>query len=183
MAGAPRCVAAGLSRGSGLRHQGDVPTGFRAWAALRDHPASLTAYHAAEAQLLWELRQGLRREASTSRIASRTGRPSRCSTAVARPSGRQGASVIRSTFCTNPRAARGCPRGSGRSRLVPTPGNRRHEDFHQHRLGPHDTPYDLAEVRDAMYASLPMIHLPEIVVDVDAKVRFQLDPAGQGADQ
>jgi len=44
--------------------------------------------------------------------------------------------------------------------------------IHQHRLGPHDTPYDLPEVRDAMLATLPMIHLPEIVVDVDAKVRF-----------
>ena len=44
--------------------------------------------------------------------------------------------------------------------------------IHQHRLGPHDTPSDLPEVRDALLATLPMVHLSEILVDVDAKVRF-----------
>src|SRR4029077_8161939 len=44
--------------------------------------------------------------------------------------------------------------------------------IHQHRLGPHDTPPDLPGFRDALLASLPMVHLPDILVDVDARVRF-----------
>src|ERR1700730_8744444 len=44
--------------------------------------------------------------------------------------------------------------------------------IHQHRLGPHDTPPELPEVRAALLATLPMVHLPQILVDVDAKVRF-----------
>lgn len=33
-------------------------------------------------------------------------------------------------------------------------------------------PRDLPEVRDALQTALPMIHLPEIVVEIDARVRF-----------
>jgi len=42
------------------------PPRSRAWALLREHPVSVLAHHAAEAQLLWEIRQHCAGEASMS---------------------------------------------------------------------------------------------------------------------
>jgi hypothetical protein len=43
----------------------------------------------------------------------------------------------------------------------------------QHPLGPHVTPVDLDSVRDCLYGSLPKIHLPEVLLDIDAQIRFR----------
>ena len=44
--------------------------------------------------------------------------------------------------------------------------------IHQHPLGPQLNPVDLDSVRGALYDSFPTIHLPELMLDVDAQIRF-----------
>jgi TnpA family transposase len=148
------------------------PPESRAWAALRGDPASLTAYHAAEAQLLWELRQGLRRGSlyiphslsyrSPAALFDSSG------TTVRAPGSQRDPVEFLDQLCAQLEVALEDVAEAVWFEHLEIDGTK----IHQHRLGPHDTPYDLPEVRDAMYASHPMIHLPEIVVDVDAKVRF-----------
>ena len=44
--------------------------------------------------------------------------------------------------------------------------------IHHHPLGPQITPIDLDPVRNGLYDSLPKIHLPELLLEVDAQIRF-----------
>jgi hypothetical protein len=148
------------------------PPRSRAWALLREHPDSVLAHHAAEAQLLWEVRQALRRGSPyvpqslsyrSPQVLFDSG-----GTTVRAPGSERNPAEFLDQLCAQLEVALEYVDEAVWFEDLEIEGTK----IHQHRLGPHDTPYDLPEVRDAMQATLPMVHLPEIVVDVDARVRF-----------
>ncbi|MGH8322905.1 MAG: Tn3 family transposase, partial [Steroidobacteraceae bacterium] len=148
------------------------PTESRAWAALRSEGDGVRAIHAAEAHLLWELRQALRRGSlyvshSHSYRAPRELFDSSGTTVRAAGSKRDPVEFL-DQLCAQLEVALEYVAEAVWFEELEVDGTK----IHQHRLGPHDTPYDLPAVRDALQASLPMVHLPEILVEIDAKIRF-----------
>ena len=147
-------------------------TESRVWAALRDERDGIRAVHAAEAQLLWELRQALRR--GSLYVPHSFSYRSPCDlfdssgTTVRAPGSDRDPVEFLNQLCAQLEVALEYVAEAVWFEELEVEGTK----IHQHRLGPHDTPYDLPAVRDAMHASLPMIHLPEILVEIDAKVRF-----------
>jgi hypothetical protein len=148
------------------------PVKSRAWAQLCHDADGVRAFHAAEAQLLWELRQGLRRGSlfvphslsfrSPKVLFDRRG------TTVRAPGSERDPVEFLDQLCAQLEVALEYVAEAVWFQELDIEGTK----IHQHRLGPHDTPPDLPELRDALLGSLPMVHLPQILVDVDARVRF-----------
>ena len=148
------------------------PVKSRAWAQLCDDAHGVRAFYAAEAQLLWELRQCLRRGSlfvphSFSFRSPRVLFDS-SGTSVRAPGSERDPVEFLDQLCAQLEVALEHVAEAVWFEDLEIEGTK----VHQHRLGPHDTPPDLPEVRDALLATLPMVHLPQILVDVDAKVRF-----------
>jgi TnpA family transposase len=130
------------------------------------------AFHAAEAQLLWELRQALRRGSLyvPHSLSFRSPRVlfDGSGTSVRAPgSGRDPVEFLEQ-LCAQIEVALENVAEAVWFEELEIEGTK----IHQHRLGPHDTPAGLPDFRDALLATLPMVHLPEILIDIDAKVRF-----------
>jgi hypothetical protein len=148
------------------------PVKSRAWAQLCHDADGVRTFHAAEAQLLWELRQGLRRGSlfvphslsfrSPKVLFDRRG------TTVRAPGSERDPVEFLDQLCAQLEVALEYVAEAVWFEELDIEATK----IHQHRLGPHDTPPDLPELRDALLGSLPMVHLPQILVDVDARVRF-----------
>ena len=147
-------------------------------------PRWCACVHAAEAQLLWEVRQTLRRGSlfvphSLSFRSARVMFDS-SGTTVRAPGSERDPVEFLDQFCAQLEGALEYVAEAVWFDELEIDGTK----IHQHRLGPHDTPPELPEVRAALLATLPMVHLPQILVDVDAKVRFSWlllgrEPAGE----
>ena len=148
------------------------PVKSRAWVQLCRNADGVRAFHAAEAQLLWELRQGLRRGSLFVPHSLSFRSPKvmfdRRSTTVLAPGSERDPVEFLDQLCAQLEVALEYVAEAVWFEELEIEGTK----IHQHRLGPHDTPPALPEVRDALMASLPMVHLPDILVDIDARVRF-----------
>ena len=148
------------------------PPHSRAWAALAADNHSFRARRAAEAQLLWEIRQALRRG----------------SLFVPHSLSYRDKQILFDTTGTTVRAP-----GSSRSLLdlleqlfANLEVGLEHLDeavwfehlkidgtkIHQHPLAPQEAPFDLEAIREELYACLPAVHLPELIMAIDAEIRF-----------
>jgi TnpA family transposase len=148
------------------------PPKSRAWAALSVDLKSLKARQAAEAQMLWEIRQALRRG----------------SLYVPHSLSYREKQVLFDTTGTTVRAP-------GSQRLLPEvlaqlfanlEVGLEHLDeavwfehvkidgtkIHQHPLAPQEAPAELDSIREELYANLPTVHLPELMMAMDSEIRF-----------
>jgi Domain of unknown function (DUF4158)/Tn3 transposase DDE domain len=148
------------------------PSKSRAWAALSVDLNSLRARQAAEAQILWEIRQALRRG----------------SLYVPHSLSYRDKQILFDTTGTSVRAP-------GSQRLLPEVLEQlfanlevglEHLDeavwfehlkidgtkIHQHPLAPQEAPEELESIREELYASLPTIHLAELMMAIDSEIRF-----------
>jgi TnpA family transposase len=148
------------------------PPKSRAWAALAVDRNSLRARQAAEAQILWEIRQALRRG----------------SLFVPHSLSYRDKQILFDATGTTVRAP-------GSQRLLPEVLEQlfanlevgfEHLDeavwfehlkidgtkIHQHPLAPQETPPELESIREELYASLPTVHLPELIIAIDSEIRF-----------
>ena len=44
--------------------------------------------------------------------------------------------------------------------------------IHQHPLAPQEAPAELESIREELYANLPAVHLPELMMAIDSEIRF-----------
>jgi len=148
------------------------PVKSRAWAQLCHDADGVRAFYAAEAQLLWELRQGLRRGSLFVPHSLSFRSPivmfDRRGTTVRAPGSERDPVEFLDQLCAQIEVALEYVAEAVWFEELDIEGTK----IHQHRLGLHDTPPDLPGFRDALLASLPMVHLPQILIDVDAKIRF-----------
>jgi len=148
------------------------PPKSRAWVVLSGDRNSLGARQAAEAQILWEIRQALRRG----------------SLYVPHSLSYREKQVLFDTAGTTVRSP-------GSQRLLPEVLEQlfanlqvglEHLDeavwfehlkidgtkIHAHPLAPQETPEELESIREDLYASLPAVHLPELMMAIDSEIRF-----------
>ncbi len=148
------------------------PPKSRAWAVLSGDRNSLGARQAAEAQILWEIRQALRRG----------------SLYVPHSLSYREKQVLFDTAGTTVRSP-------GSQRLLPEVLEQlfanlqvglEHLDeavwfehlkidgtkIHAHPLAPQEAPEELESIREELYASLPAVHLPELMMAIDSEIRF-----------
>ncbi len=148
------------------------PPKSRAWAVLSVDRNSLGARQAAEAQILWEIRQALRRG----------------SLYVPHSLSYREKQVLFDTAGTTVRSP-------GSQRLLPEVLEQlfanlqvglEHLDeavwfehlkidgtkIHAHPLAPQEAPEELESIREELYASLPAVHLPELMMAIDSEIRF-----------
>src|SRR6202453_2912351 len=148
------------------------PPKSRAWAALSVDLKLLKARQAAEAQILWEIRQALRRG----------------SLYVPHSLSYRDKQILFDTTGTTVRAP-------GSQRLLPDVLEQlfanlevglEHLDeavwfehvkidgtkIHQHPLAPQEAPAVLESIREELYSNLPTVHLPELMMAIDSEIRF-----------
>ena len=148
------------------------PPTSRAWKELLADPDPRRARNAAEAQLLWELRQALRR--GSLYVPHSLGYRSRDmlfnleGTSVRAPGSARNAPDFLAQLCTQLQVALENLDEAVGFQDLKIDGTK----IHQHPLGPQLNPVDLDSVRGALYDSFPTIHLPELMLDVDAQIRF-----------
>ena len=148
------------------------PPTSRGWSKLLADPDPRRARNAAEAQLLWEIRQALRRGTlyipHSLSYRSRDMLFSLEGTTVRAPGSSRTASDFLAHLCTQLEAGLENLDEAVCFEDLKVDGTK----IHQHPLGPQITPVDLDPVRDSLYDSLPKIHLPEILLEIDAQIRF-----------
>lgn len=144
----------------------------RAWRALLDDPNPRRAFCAAEALLLWELRQALRggRLYVPHSIAHRSMRTvlkledsSVRAANTARPSEEFLDTVLRDLKEALERLAQGVE--EGRVRIDG-------RNLHLKSLSAEDTPPGFQALREELYGELPSVHVPEVLLKIDAQVHF-----------
>jgi TnpA family transposase len=152
--------------------QDTCPPTSRAWKELLADPDLRRSRNAAEAQLLWELRQALRRGSlfipHSLDYRSRDALFNLEGTTVRAPGSARAAPEFLDQLCAHLEVALENLDEAISFQDLKIDGTK----IHQHPLGPQITPIDLAPVRDNLYDSLPKIHLPELLLEVDAQIRF-----------
>jgi hypothetical protein len=148
------------------------PPKSRAWAALAADRNSLRARQVAEAQILWEMRQGLRRGSlyvphSLSYRDKQILFDTAGTTVRAPGSQRPLPEVLEQLFATMEVGLDHLDEAVWFEHLK-IDGTK----IHQHPLAPQEAPPELESVREELYASLPSIHLPELMMAIDSEVRF-----------
>ena len=143
-----------------------------AWAAFSVDPGSLSARQAAEAQLLWEIRQGLRRGSLyvPHSLAYRD---------------KQVQFDTKGTTVRAPGSERPLPEQLDQLFANIEVGLEHLEEavwfehlkiegtkVHQHPLAAQENPPDLEFVREELYGSLPSVHLPELIMAMDSEIRI-----------
>ena len=148
------------------------PTSSRAWTQLCQDTDGARAFHAGEAHLLWEARQALRRGSLYASHSFSFRSPEvlfdQRGTTVRAPGSTRDPDQFLDQLCAQLEVALEHVAEAIEFEDLEIEGTK----IHQHRLAAHDTPPELTQVRDAVMASFPMIHLPEILVEIDARVRF-----------
>ena len=147
------------------------PPKSRAWAAFASNRESLTARCAAEAQLLWEIRQGLRRGSlyiphslsyrDKQILFDTTG------TTVRAPGSQRPLPEMLDHLCANIEVGLEHLEEAVWFEHLKVDGNK----IHQHPLAAEEALPDLAEIREDLYSSLPLVHLPDLIMAVDSEIR------------
>jgi TnpA family transposase len=148
------------------------PPKSRAWAALSADLNSLKSRQAAEAQILWEIRQALRRGSlyvphslsyrDKQVLFDTTG------TSVRAPgSQRRLPEVLEQLFANLEVGFEHLDEAVWFEHLK-IDGTK----IHQHSLAPQHAPAELESIREELYASLPTVHLPELMMAIDSEIRF-----------
>jgi TnpA family transposase len=148
------------------------PPKSRAWAALAADRNSLKARQAAEAQTLWEIRQSLRRGSlyvphSLSYRDKQMLFDTAGTTVRAPGSQRPLPEVLEQLFATMEVGLDHLDEAVWFEHLK-IDGTK----IHQHPLAPQEAPEELESIREELYASLPTVHLPELMMAIDSEIRF-----------
>ena len=156
---------------SGMSEEMCPPTS-RAWAALAADRNSLRVRQAAEVQMLWEMRQALRRGSlyvphSLSYRDKRILFDTTGTTVRAPGSQRPLPEVLEQLFATMEVGLEHLDEAVWFEHLK-IDGTK----IHQHPLAPQEAPPELESIREELYASLPCIHLPELIMSIDSEIRF-----------
>ena len=156
---------------SGLSEEMCPPTS-RAWAALGADCKSLRARQAAEAQLLWEIRQALRR-GSLYVPHSLSYRDKRIlfdttGTTVRAPGSQQALPEVLEQLFANLEVGLEHLDEAVWFEHVKIDGTK----IHQHPLAPQEALPELESIREELYANLPNVHLPELMMAIDSELRF-----------
>jgi TnpA family transposase len=148
------------------------PPKSRAWAALGLDRQSLSARNAAEVQILWEIRQGLRRGSlfvphslsyrDKEILFDTTG------TTVRAPGCQRPLPELLDQLCANIEVGLEHLDEAVWFEHLRIDGTK----IHQHPLAPQETPPDLEATREELYASLPTVHLPDLIMAIDSETRF-----------
>ena len=156
---------------SGLTDSMCPPTS-RAWAAFAKDCDSLRTRQAAEAQILWDMRQALRRGSlyvshSLSYRAKKTLFDT-TGTTVRAPGSQKPLPELLSQLCANIQVGLEHLEEAVWFEHLQIDGTK----VHQHPLSPQNKDPDAEPIREEIYASFPTIHLPELMMAVDSEVRF-----------
>ncbi len=156
---------------SGMR-EAMCPPKSRAWDALSVDRNSLRARQAAEVQMLWEIRQALRRGSlyvphSLSYRDKQVLFDTTGSTVRAPGSQRSLPEVLEQLFANLEVGLEHLDEAVWFEHLK-IDGTK----IHQHPLAPQEAPEGLESVREDLYASLPTVHLPELMMAIDSEIRF-----------
>jgi TnpA family transposase len=148
------------------------PPKSRAWVTLAADRNSLKARQAAEAQLLWEIRQALRRGSlyvphSLSYRDKQTLFDTKGTTVRAPGSGRALPEVLEQLFANLKVGLEHLDEAVWFEHLK-IDGTK----IHQHPLAPQEAPEELDSIREEIYANLPNVHLPELMMAIDSEIRF-----------
>jgi TnpA family transposase len=156
---------------SGMRPE-MCPPSSRAWAALSADRNSLRARQAAEAQILWEIRQALRRGTlyvphSLSYRDTQVLFDTSGSTVRAPGSQRALPELLEQLFANLEVGLEHLDEAVWFEHLK-IEGTK----IHQHPLAPQEAPEELESIREELYKSLPSVHLPELMMAIDSEIRF-----------
>lgn len=156
---------------SGMSEEMCPPTS-RAWATLSKDRNSLRPRQAAEAQILWEIRQALRRGSlyvphSLSYRDKQVLFDTTGTTVRAPGSQRPLPEVLEQLFANLAVGLEHLEEAVWFEHLT-IDGTK----IHQHPLAPQQAPEELESIREELYASLPSIHLPELMMAIDSEIRF-----------
>ena len=148
------------------------PPRSRAWQVLVADPDARRAFSAAEAMLLWHIRQALRRGSTyvphSFSYRSRQLLFAREDSAVRAAASRRPAGEFLDQLSGHLEAAFEHLADAVTFERVRVDGDK----LHIHALAPHEAPADIDEARAVVSGGLPTAHLPELMLEVDAAVRF-----------
>ncbi|HEY6465828.1 MAG TPA: hypothetical protein VIY69_07545 [Candidatus Acidoferrales bacterium] len=148
------------------------PPKSRAWAALLVDRKSHKARQAAEAQMLWEIGQALRR-GSLYVPHSLSYREKQVlfdtsGTTVRAPGSQRALPEVFEQLFANLEVGLEHFDGAVWFEHVKIDGTK----IHQHPLASQEAPAELESIREELYANLPTVHLPELVMAMDSEIRF-----------